>query len=634
MPNNEQNQIFEQLLEYLRQSRGFDFTGYKRSSLQRRVRKQMQVHDIHEFGQYLDHLQVHPEEFLPLFNTILINVTAFFRDKEAWNYLQDQTLPHLLNDKTQSSLIRVWSAGCASGEEAYTLAMIFAEILGTEQFRQRVKIYATDIDEEALTQARHASYNTKQIEDIPNELQEKYFEHSGNDYIFRSDLRRAVIFGRHDLIQDAPISRLDLLVCRNTLMYFNAETQSRILDRFHFALNDTGVLFLGKAEMLLTHANIFTPLSLQHRIFRRVPQKGRQDRLILPLPISENENGTTMERYLRLRELSFEHLPLAEIIIDYAGNLVVANAEARSRFSINVMDAGRPLQDLEISYRLLELRSQIDQVYQERRKIMIRDIVFKSSNDQTFYLDIELFPIEENTRELLGVAITFNDVTRYHELQEELNQSKQELETANEELQSSNEELETTNEELQSTNEELETTNEELQSTNEELETTNEELQSTNEELETMNEELQSTNQELQTINDELRLRTNDLDQANAFLQSVFASLQWGVIVVDRQFKILTWNHESENLWGLRSEEVQGLSFLTLDIGLPVGELRDTIRFCLSDQGERQERMLNARNRRGKDIQFRITFNPLGKGLDSESRWVIMLMEQLESEGV
>jgi two-component system CheB/CheR fusion protein len=188
------------------------------------------------------------------------------RDKTAWNYLQHQTLPRLLNEKSERRQIRIWSAGCASGEEAYTLAMILAEALGIDQFRQRIKIYATDIDEEALTQARHASYSDRDLKSVPDELQQKYFEEVGGRSVFRPDLRRVVIFGRHDLVQDAPISRLDLLVCRNTLMYFNAETQARILDRFHFALNNTGILFLGKAEMLLTHANIFTPITPKEKL--------------------------------------------------------------------------------------------------------------------------------------------------------------------------------------------------------------------------------------------------------------------------------------------------------------------------------------------------------------------------------
>jgi two-component system CheB/CheR fusion protein len=155
MTAENENEVFEELLAYLQQSRGFDFTGYKRSSLMRRVRKQMLSHELEKFSEYLDYLQVHPEEFLPLFNTILINVTNFFRDASAWKYLRTQALPRLINNKSNSSPIRIWSAGCASGEEAYSLAMILAEILGVEKFRQRVKIYATDVDEEALNQARH-----------------------------------------------------------------------------------------------------------------------------------------------------------------------------------------------------------------------------------------------------------------------------------------------------------------------------------------------------------------------------------------------------------------------------------------------------------------------------------------------
>src|SRR5262249_38552592 len=244
-------QEFEALLEFLKNSRGFDFTGYKRSSLQRRLGKRMQGLHLERYSDYLDYLEVHPEEFPQLFNTILINVTGFFRDAAAWDCLAAEVVPLIIAEKKPSDLIRVWSAGCASGEEAYTLSIILAEALGFESFRQRVKIYATDVDEEALLQARQASYSAKDLQPIPDTLRSKYFEFNGQRYVFRPDLRRSVIFGRHDLVQDAPISRLDLLVCRNVLMYFNAETQSRVLARFHFAVNDTGFIFLGRAEMLL-----------------------------------------------------------------------------------------------------------------------------------------------------------------------------------------------------------------------------------------------------------------------------------------------------------------------------------------------------------------------------------------------
>ena len=258
---------FEALLTYLKEARGFDFTGYKRSSLMRRVSRRMSQAGIESYSDYLDHLQVHPDEFTALFNTILINVTGFFRDPEAWDHLRAEVLPPIIAGEGP---IRIWSAGCASGQEAYTLAIAFAEALGPEEFRRRVKIYATDVDEDGLNQARHASYNEREITGLPPEYGERYFEVVGTRYTFRSDLRRSVIFGRNDLIQDAPISRIDLLVCRNALMYFNAETQSRILSRFHFALAAEGVLFLGKAEMLLSHGDLFTPVDLKRRIFRKV----------------------------------------------------------------------------------------------------------------------------------------------------------------------------------------------------------------------------------------------------------------------------------------------------------------------------------------------------------------------------
>jgi two-component system, chemotaxis family, CheB/CheR fusion protein len=616
MADDKEDRIFEELLAYLRRSRGFDFTGYKRSSLIRRVRKQMLVHQIAEFGEYLDYLQVHPEEFLPLFNTILINVTAFFRDTSAWKYLETQVLPQLIKDKPQLSPLRIWSAGCSSGEEAYTLAMVLAELVGIEQFRQRVKIYATDIDEDALCQARQATYDLHSLPSVPPEWRDRYFEPIEDRWILRPELRRGVIFGRHDLVQDAPISRLDLLVCRNTLMYFNTETQTKILDRFHFALNDTGILFLGKAEMLLTHANLFTPISLQHRIFHRILKHNRRERLLAFAQNTDDSISNGITHYVHLRESAFDTTPSAQLVVDRSGNLVLANAHARSLFGVNLLDRGRPLQDLEVSYRPIELRSLIDRTYEERTSITVANVAYPLPSKEVQYLDIQIVPIEDQEQEILGASIIFADMTRHHDLQTE--------------LQRTTKELETTNEALQSSNEELETTNEELQSTNEELETTNEELQSTNEELETMNEELQSNNEELQTINGELRQRTTDLDRANAFLNSILTSLQAGVVAINHQFNILSWNHEAEHLWGLRSEEVLGESLFALDIGLPVEQLREPIRNCLSGQTERQDLVFEAIDRRGKSMQCRISFNPL-MSVDRSRQGVILLMEVIAS---
>jgi len=227
---------FDALLEYLARTRSFDFAGYKPASVMRRVTKRMHEIGVEGFTEYIDYLEVHPDEFEALFNTILINVTGFFRDREAWDHLETVALPRILDARGPGEPIRVWSAGCAAGQEAYSAAMLFAEALGADEFASRVKVYATDVDEDALAQARLGTYSAKEVADVPEALRERYFLRDEGRFVFRKDLRTTMIFGRNDLVQDAPISRIDLLMCRNTLMYFNAETQARILARLHFAL--------------------------------------------------------------------------------------------------------------------------------------------------------------------------------------------------------------------------------------------------------------------------------------------------------------------------------------------------------------------------------------------------------------
>ena len=240
----------------------------------------MQMVQIENYGDYGEYLKANPEEFTPLFNTIEVNFTSFFRDAQAWDYVIAQIIPQIIADKSSDEQIRVWSAGCASGEETYTLASVLAEALGVEQFRSRVKIYATDIDEEALNQARQGSYSSSQVVAIPHTLLERYFEQADRRYVFSKDLRRSIIFCRHDLMQDAPMSKIDLLVCRNVLIYLNIDAQTRALARFHFGLKDSGFLFLGTAEMLPIHTSFFTPVDLQQRIFAKVPKGDLNQRLL------------------------------------------------------------------------------------------------------------------------------------------------------------------------------------------------------------------------------------------------------------------------------------------------------------------------------------------------------------------
>src|SRR5215472_9278028 len=603
MSEPEADKSFEALLEYLRQNRGFDFTGYKRPSLMRRVDRRMQMVSIQTFEDYLDYLEVHPEEFAYLFDTILINVTGFFRDAPPWEYLSQEIIPRILAAKKNSDPIRIWSAGCASGEETYSLAIAFAEAMGEEAFRERVKIYASDVDEAALTVARQGAYSASSSEPLSAERKERFFERSNSKLVFKSDLRRSIIFGR-----------LDLLVCRNTLMYFNADTQGRILAGFHFALNNDGMLFLGRAELLFTHGDLFSPVDVKHRIFTKIPHANARERWTTTAQFGNSEAINHATRYFRLRDVALDASPVARLVLNANGQVALMTQKLRETFGLTHQDVGRPLQDLEISYRPIELRSLVDQAYADRRTISKSNVERRLPNGETEYYDVSVTPLADNNNGVLGAIVTFQDVTQYRNLQNEIQESNRKLETAYEELQSAHEELETTNEELQSTNEELQTTNEELQSSNEELET--------------MNEELQSTNEELRTINDVLRQRTDDLDTANSFLESILSTLRASAVVLDQNSNILIWNRMAEETWGLRSDEVKGTSFFDLDMGLEVAKLRDPILTCLAS-GSSHETLMNARNRRGRPIRCHVTVNRQ-EGAQVKDRRIVILMEEID----
>jgi two-component system CheB/CheR fusion protein len=356
-------------------------------------------------------------------------------------------------------------------------------------------------------------------------------------------------------------------------------------------------LFLGKAEMLLTHTDLFRPVDLRMRIFTRVAKGSIRDRTKLSNQAIQDVSVSQLLSQVKIRSAAFEASPMAQIVVDNRGSLVMANAKAREQFGLSTGDMGHPFQDFQLSYRPAELRSVIEQALNGKVAILRRDIEWIDPASEDHLLEVEVTPINEEPNGVLGVSISFMDVTYQKHLQQQ--------------LEASNQELETTNEELQSTNEELETTNEELQSTVEELETTNEELQSTNEELETMNEELQSTNEELETLNDELRRNTNQLNQVNGYLESILASFRGGVVVLGEQLQIQIWNEKSEELWGLRAEEVRGTNFFNLDIGLPVDLLHQPVRAILAGEVAYQDVDLLAFNRRGKQITCRVACSPL-----------------------
>jgi two-component system, chemotaxis family, CheB/CheR fusion protein len=386
----------EALLDYLKRNRGFDFTGYKRPSLTRRIQKRMQSIPVDSYAAYRAHLESNPDEFEDLFDTILINVTSFFRDEDAWDVLRAEVVPQLLAQKSPHEPIRVWSAACATGEEAYSLVIAFAEVMGLDEFRERVKVYATDVDESALVAARQAAYAAKDVETLAPEIVERYFERCESRYLFRRDLRRAVVFGRNDLIQDAPISRIDLLACRNALMYFDAATQGRIVSRFFFALNEGGYLLLGRAETLLTYTSMFAPVDVKRRIFRKT-SRGYPGGRVMP--------------------------QLRPAAVGGAGDRAVALDVRRAALRPDVTAQRQIRAGLEQSEHALRAAyAELESTYDE----------LETTNEEL-----------QSTVEALETA------------NEALHSANEELETMNEELQSTNAELQAMNDELRMRRDEL-----------------------------------------------------------------------------------------------------------------------------------------------------------------------------------
>jgi two-component system CheB/CheR fusion protein len=585
----------EDLLEHIQASHGFDFRGYKRTSLRRRIERRMQQVGVDDFGAYLELLEAEPSEYPLLLDTILINVTSFFRDPPAWKSLSEKVLPELLQQKAPDEPIRVWSAGCATGEEPYSLVMCLVDLLGAAEFHRRVKIYATDVDEDALAFARNATYEAERVAAVPDKYRAAYFEALNGRFVLRRDMRKSVIFGRHNLLLDAPISKIDLLACRNLLIYLDIETQSRVLPRLHYALNDNGILFLGKAETQLAHSRLFEPVDLKCRIFRKRSAPGLRNFYgSLGNDLRATTKQTTSARVL---EAILNASSVAVIGISTEWTLLCANAAAERMFGIGTADIGRVFQDLQISYRPVELRNRVDEAVQSRRAIRIDDVPYARSAAESYRLTIEIVPLFSENGRHIGSAVNFYDDTRLYEAQTQ--------------LAAVNNMLDTTVEELQSANEELETTNEEIQSTNEELETTNEELQSANEELETTNEELRSTNDELEAANEELRARGEQLDNYRVHTELVLSSIRTGVIVLDEQRRVTSWNRWNENMWGLRSEETKSRVLYTLDIGLPVERLRPAIDAALRGETPGSVR-LEAVDRRGRSVTCEVMISPLG----------------------
>jgi len=553
------DQQVEAILERIRTARSFDFRNYKRATLRRRIERRAADRRCKSIADYAALLDRDPAEFDALIGALLIKVTSFFRDRELWDALSQKVLPQLLSEKRQGEELRVWCAGSATGEEAVSVALLLAEAMGPGFQRQEVKIFGTDVDEKAVAYARHGVYTREQVASVPREMLKQYFVEEGPGYSLRKGIRRAVVFGVNNLVSDAPISRLDLLICRNVFIYLDVSLQKRVLTRFHYALRRHGVLVLGKSELIPFAGKVFEVLDGQHRIYRK---DGRRDATVAQERLSsllEQESLTRAQIPVEFNAVDQFHrevvdsVPVPLIATAPDGTLLLWNAAAATLWGRSENEvAGKRLPALSLpglSGELLVEKTALVRSGKSKRERAAG--VLHKGGQPPVQLSVEVTALRDSGKEATGMLYAVQDVTALHEAETELRKS-------NQERQSGVEELQTVNEELQSTNEELETTNEELQSANEELQTTNEELQSTNEELETTNEELQSTNAELDATNRELAHRTDELNSLAYVQRTIIRSLAAAVVVLDEEGRIKMWNLAAERLLGVPEDEAVG----------------------------------------------------------------------------
>ncbi|HTO96842.1 MAG TPA: CheR family methyltransferase [Myxococcales bacterium] len=550
----------EQILQRIRESRNFDFRNYKRATLERRIERRMAELGSRSVVDYQSLLEREASEFGALIAPMLIKVTGFFRDKEMWDALSSKVIPRLLSEKRPGEEIRVWCAGCAAGEEAFSVALLLAEAMGPAFQNQEVKVFGTDADESAVAFARRGIYTREQVEAVPPEMLKNWFVEEAGGWAVRNEIRRAVVFGVNDLVSDAPIPRLDLLLCRNVFIYLDAQMQKRVLTRFHYALRWHGLLVLRKSELIPFAGKIFEAIDPQRRIYRKegrrdaaVPQERlvsllEQESVARSADEGQGESGPVDQFH---RDV-VQSTPLIATAKD--GTILLWNAAARlwGRGENDV--TGKKLASLNLSGLPGEPLIEKTAAVREGRSVSEAGsgTLSRAGDQGTKQISVEVTALRDAGHEVSGLLYAVQDVTAFRDMERDLRK-------ANEERQSAYEELETTNEELQGANEELQTTNEELQTTNEELETTNEEL-------ETTNEELQSTNAELDATNRELAHRTEEMNSLGFVQRTTIRSLSAAVAVLDSSGRIKLWNLAAERLLGIPAAEAVGQLLWTLSV--------------------------------------------------------------------
>jgi two-component system, chemotaxis family, CheB/CheR fusion protein len=571
----DQQQALREIFTEIRVRTGHDFSNYKRPTLLRRIERRINIHSLPDLPSYVAFMHENKEETHALLKDLLISVTNFFRDKKAFDIIEKELLPLVLKGKTAENQLRIWVAGCATGEEAYSIAILCAELTSGLIDGPKVQIFATDIDEAAIAHAREGLYTLNDVADVSPERLRRFFIKEGDSYRIRREVREMVMFAFHNFLKDPPFSHLDLISCRNVMIYLNHVAQERVTETFHFALNPGGYLFLGSSESVDGATDLYAAYNRENHIFqsRRVSQR------IYPIPetvpnvhvakprssLALDHESKTQERFSfgDLHQQLLEQYAPPSLVVNEEYDIVHISERAGKYLQISGGELSRNLLKLINPDLRLETRSALYQAVQHHSAVESRGVKVKLG-DRTENINIHVRPVLRPGDTARGFLLVLFEPTTMEKEEVDV------LLTSNEPVSKLlEEELTKLKSQLRSSNEQHEYQAEELKASNEELQAMNEELRSATEELETSKEELQSINEELRTVNQELKVKIEEATLTNNNLQNLINSTDIGTIFLDRSLRVVLFTPAARKIFNL----------IAADFGRPLTDITGQLEY-------------------------------------------------------
>lgn len=569
----DQQQALREIFTELRVRTGHDFSNYKRPTLLRRIERRINVHNLPDLPSYVEYMQENPAETTALLKDLLISVTNFFRDKKAFEVVENEVLPVLLKGKTHENQLRIWVAGCATGEEAYSLAILCAEKMSGTIDAPKVQIFATDIDESAIAQARDGLYNINELADVSPERLRRFFLKEGDEYRIRREVRETVMFAIHNFLKDPPFSHLDMISCRNVMIYLNNIAQERVAESFHFALNPGGFLFLGCSESVDGATDLYSNFNRENHIFQSrhasprtypIPESVPNFHISIPHASGTQEENKIPERisFGELHQQLLEQYAPPSLVVNEEYEVVHMSEHAGRYLQITGGEPTKDLLKLVKPELRVELRSALYQAVRQQSTVETRDLKV-NINDHPETVNIHVRPVLRPGDTAKGFLLVLFEPTTGNGEKEIL------LSTDESVVRHLEEELSYLKAQLRSSGEQHEFQAEELKASNEELQAMNEELRSAAEELETSREELQSINEELRTVNQELKIKIEETSITSNNLQNLINSTDIGTIFLDRGLRVVLFTPAAGNIFNL----------IPADFGRPLSDITSKLHY-------------------------------------------------------